>query len=447
VLQISNIMKAVLLTKCYYWITIKKTLITTTIKCFLIPFVILSSSGLYAQVGIGTTTPDISSVLDVSSNSKGLLMPRLTTLERDGIASPATGLMIYNTTLNDGQLNIGSPSTPSWIGIKGNVDPRIDCVVFGNEISTTSTTNVLVQGMTISPPLGRFDVSFNAQKIINQTFSSSQGTTDMDKIYQDLMAIPVTDATHGLVFGNGEILLPGVYDVAGAPSIAGTLTLDGDGDTNSVFIIRGPGAFTTGVSTIVNLTNGASSNNIFWVSDVAISTGASTALKGSLVSLSGAISLGATTNLEGRMFTKAGAVSIVADCILTIPSGTSYIDLGFLSTFAMWSSAGAITDAPTSSITGDVGTALGVLTITGTHSGTQYPAGTASTNLNTMTTYGLYQNGIEVANSSRSINTLGSIVHLQAMVTTLSANEVIEVRWKVNDGESSLSNRTLSYHQ
>jgi hypothetical protein len=33
------------------------------------------------------------------------------------------------------------------------------------------------------------------------------------------------------------------------------------------------------------------------------------------------------------------------------------------------------------------------------------------------------------------------------MVTTLSANEVIEVRWKVNDGESSLSNRTLSYHQ
>ncbi len=106
-----------------------------------------------------------------------------------------------------------------------------------------------------------------------------------------------------------------------------------------------------------------------------------------------------------------------------------------------------ITDAPTSSITGDVGTALGVLTITGTHSGTQYPAGTASTNLNTMTTYGLYQNGIEVANSSRSINTLGSIVHLQAMVTTLSANEVIEVRWKVNDGESSLSNRTLSYHQ
>ncbi|TXE18104.1 DUF3494 domain-containing protein [Psychroserpens burtonensis] len=440
-------MKIVLRTNWHYLIEIKTILIKTTLKCFLIPFVLLSSSGLYAQVGIGTTTPDISSVLDVSSNSKGLLMPRLTTLERDGIASPATGLMIYNTTLNDGQLNIGTPSTPSWIGIKGNEDPKIDCVVFGDNISTTSTTNSLVQGMTISPPLGKFEVSFNAQKITNQTFSSSQASIDMAKIYQDLTAISATNTTHSLVFGNGEILFPGVYDLAGAPSIAGSLTLDGAGDTNSVFIIRGSGAFTTGANTIVNLTNGASSNNIFWVSNVALSTGASTELKGSLVSLSGAISLGATTNLEGRMFTKAGAVSIVADCILTKPSDTSYIDLGFLSTFAMWSSAGAITDVATSFITGDVGTALGVLTIAGTHSGTQYPAGTASTNLNTVTTYGLYQNGIEVANSSRAINSLGSVVLLQAMITTLSADEVIEVRWKVNSGESSLSNRTLSYHQ
>jgi hypothetical protein len=440
-------MKRVLRSHRFYFISVKKIFIKTTIKCVFIPFVLLSSTGLYAQVGIGTTTPDISSVLDVSSNSKGLLMPRLTTLERDGIESPATGLMIYNTTLNDGQLNIGTPSTPSWIGIKGNEDPKIDCVVFGDNISTTSTTNSLIQGMTISPPMGKFEVSFNAQKIINQTFSSSQGSLDMHNIYQDLMAIPATNTTHSLVFGNGEILSSGVYDVAGAPSLAGTLTLDGGGDTNSVFIIRGPGAFTTGANTIVNLTNGASSNNIFWVSNVALSTGVSTELKGSLVSLSGAISLGATTNLEGRMFTKSGAVSIVADCILTTPSGASYIDLGLLSTFAMWSSAGAITDVSTSSITGDVGTALGILTISGSLSGTQYPAGTVPTNLNTITTYALYQNGIEVANSSRAINSHGSLVLLQAIITTLSEDEVIEVRWKVDSGESSLSNRTLSYHQ
>lgn len=439
-------MNIILRTNRYYLNAFNKKHIKTTLKCFLLPFVLLFSSYLYAQIGIGTTTPDISSILDVSSNSKGFLMPRLTTLERNEIASPATGLMIYNTTLNDGQLNIGTPSAPSWVGIKGNDDPRMDSVVFGDNITTTSTTNTLVQGMIISPPLGKFEVLFNAQKIINQSFSSSQGAIDMGKIYQGLMAVPATNSTHGLIFGNGETLPPGVYDVAGAPSIAGLLTLDGGGDTNSVFIIRGPGAFTTGVNTIINLTNGANSNNIFWVSNVALSTGASTELKGSLVSLSGAISLGANTNIEGRMFTKSGALSIVADCILTKPSGTSYIDLGFLSTFAMWTSAGAITDVPSSFITGDIGTALGILTIAGTHSGTQYPAGTAPINSNSTTTYGIYQNGIEVANSSRTINSLGSIVLLQAMVTTLSAEEIIEVRWNVDSGESSLSNRTLSYH-
>jgi hypothetical protein len=67
--------------------------------------------------GIGTSTPDASSILNVSSNSKGFLMPRLPTVERDAITLPATGLMIYNHTLNDGQLNIGIPSAPIWKGI------------------------------------------------------------------------------------------------------------------------------------------------------------------------------------------------------------------------------------------------------------------------------------------------------------------------------------------
>lgn len=51
-----------------------------------------------AQVGIGTTEPDPSSVLDVFSNERGFLFPRLTTGQRNLINSPAEGLMIYNTT-------------------------------------------------------------------------------------------------------------------------------------------------------------------------------------------------------------------------------------------------------------------------------------------------------------------------------------------------------------
>ena len=48
-----------------------------------------------AQVGINTTTPDDSAVLDISSTSKGLLIPRMTTVERDAIVEPVEGLMVY----------------------------------------------------------------------------------------------------------------------------------------------------------------------------------------------------------------------------------------------------------------------------------------------------------------------------------------------------------------
>src|SRR5690554_2439175 len=60
---------------------------------------LLGSTFLTAQdnVGIGTTTPEPTAALDVQSNDKGVLVPRLTTAQRTGIASPAEGLMVYDT--------------------------------------------------------------------------------------------------------------------------------------------------------------------------------------------------------------------------------------------------------------------------------------------------------------------------------------------------------------
>ena len=50
-----------------------------------------------AQVGIGTNTPHSSAQLEVSSTDKGVLMPRLTQTQREGIAGPAAGLLVYQT--------------------------------------------------------------------------------------------------------------------------------------------------------------------------------------------------------------------------------------------------------------------------------------------------------------------------------------------------------------
>ena len=54
------------------------------------------------NVGIGTTKPDASAMLDIASNSKGLLIPRMTLAQRGNIKSPANGLMVYQTDFFSG---------------------------------------------------------------------------------------------------------------------------------------------------------------------------------------------------------------------------------------------------------------------------------------------------------------------------------------------------------
>ncbi len=56
----------------------------------------------HGAAGIGTTTPDASSLLEINSTKAGLLIPRMTKNQRDGIASPATGLLIYQTNSTPG---------------------------------------------------------------------------------------------------------------------------------------------------------------------------------------------------------------------------------------------------------------------------------------------------------------------------------------------------------
>ena len=63
-----------------------------------ISLVLGASLTSYAQVGIGTSSPN--AALDVTSTTNGFLPPRMTTTQRDAIASPAVGLVIFNTITN-----------------------------------------------------------------------------------------------------------------------------------------------------------------------------------------------------------------------------------------------------------------------------------------------------------------------------------------------------------
>lgn len=84
---------------------------------------LLSISGtIAAQVGIGTTSPETSAALDVSSADKGFLMPRMTTAQREAIPAPANGLMVFDTDTNSQWTNTGG----AWGETKAGVGKFVD---------------------------------------------------------------------------------------------------------------------------------------------------------------------------------------------------------------------------------------------------------------------------------------------------------------------------------
>lgn len=74
---------------------------------------VMLSYGITAQVGINTSSPDPSSSLDISSNSKGLLLPRISNLSL--VTNPATGLVIFDTNKKCISQNVGTPASPDWV--------------------------------------------------------------------------------------------------------------------------------------------------------------------------------------------------------------------------------------------------------------------------------------------------------------------------------------------
>ncbi|WP_439151855.1 hypothetical protein [Winogradskyella sp.] len=67
---------------------------------FLVTLLFINTA--FCQVGIGTTNPNDSSMLDVASTTSGILIPRMTEAQRHGITSPAEGLMVCQTNLSNG---------------------------------------------------------------------------------------------------------------------------------------------------------------------------------------------------------------------------------------------------------------------------------------------------------------------------------------------------------
>lgn len=110
-------------------------------------FTILSSN-LPAQIGIGTTSPDNSSILDIESDDKGILIPRMTALERLAITTPADGLMVFQTDDVKGFYFFDGTAWDRML--KESKDPVPTGAVFSFPVDTPPTGYLICDGRPIS---------------------------------------------------------------------------------------------------------------------------------------------------------------------------------------------------------------------------------------------------------------------------------------------------------
>lgn len=119
------------------------------------------------NVGIGTTKPDQSAILDLNSSSKGLLMPRMSLQQRSAIQSPAKGLIVYQTDFLSGFYFFDGDSWKPLAETKENsvaADPN-DWALGGNANATSSSFIGVPAGVPINFKIG----GITAGKIANST--------------------------------------------------------------------------------------------------------------------------------------------------------------------------------------------------------------------------------------------------------------------------------------
>ncbi|WP_412560680.1 hypothetical protein [Winogradskyella sp. MIT101101] len=115
----------------------------------------------HAQVGIGTTDPDASALLELESDSQGMLTPRMSTTDRNSISSPAKGLLVFDTDLDAFYFYNGSV----W-----------------EEMESTSTPNNKTAGWVA---LNDFDSSFTLPFVNSPDLTDYSNFVDLDLDFEN----------------------------------------------------------------------------------------------------------------------------------------------------------------------------------------------------------------------------------------------------------------------
>ena len=205
-------------------------------------------------------------------------------------------------------------SLPAAAATAINLGAADSFAVLGGSTVTNTGSTVVNGGLGLSPgtsvtgfPPGTIN---GAQHITDAV--AAQAQTDLITAYNAAFgqtgAVTVSGDLSGLT------LAPGVYSSASSLGLTGTLTLDGQGNPNAVFIFQIGSALTTASASRVNLAGSAQACNIYWQVGSSATLGTNSNFSGSVLALT---SITATTGatIDGRVLARNGAVTLDTNTI------------------------------------------------------------------------------------------------------------------------------------
>lgn len=196
--------------------------------------------------------------------------------------------------------------------------------------------------------------------------ASAQCAADVLTAYGQLNAKIPTFFPAALM-GGGQKLNAGIYKIATSATLNGILTLDGQNNANAEFIFQIQGAFSAAALSQVVLTNGAQACHVFWKVEGLISLATGTKMKGTMIANNSAIVTYTGVEVEGRLLSTTGAVTVAGitaalpiGCGSAVLNGPTAPNLYTNACYAFFSANGSVTNTGVSTITGDIGTNVGL---------------------------------------------------------------------------------------
>lgn len=196
-----------------------------------------------------------------------------------------------------------------------------DFAILSDQTITNTGTTVITGDLGLHP--GTSVTGFPPGTVIGEQHitdaTALQAQVDATNAYNCLRALATTAVTDGDI--GGDTLLPGVYEAETSLGITGTLTLDGGGDPDAVFIFKTGSTLITATAADVVLINGAQPCNVYWLVGSSATLGTDTDMVGNIIAVT-SITFVTGADLVGRAIALGGAITldtnIVTSCACSI---------------------------------------------------------------------------------------------------------------------------------